>query len=614
MVNKFVNLNFVKDIRKLLIFMRKTDIRKTYFFLSVSISFIAVFFNAAQIGILIPLLRGIIERNFDFLENIPVFKQLVAAFPDNLSNINSRFLLVLLAIVGVALIHNGLKYASGICIRHQIRIANRNIRQSIFSRFLMFGKLYFDRKNVGQLNTLLMHHSGSVTNQLKAIEKLLSEFFSLIAYLIILLMISWKLSVLIVLIFPTMNLISMFVVRNVRKIARVQMNVRGQLDRNIFNILTCIPLVKASAQEEEEAQKFLDINTEEVSATFNMSRMEQLIAPIQNISSLFALLALVSMFHFVIPINTTGETSKYLIFFFITMRIAPTFNAINKFGLALSKASSAMEWVLNVIAEDDDKFIVEDGHKEFTSLNQSIDIRGMTFEYLPKVPVLSNLSFSIKEGEVTAIVGPTGSGKSTIVHLLMRFYDAPAKSIFIDGHDIREFTLKSLRRNISLVSQDVLLFNDTLRTNISYGCGKDITDGQLDQAAKDAGLYNFIQTLPEKYETIVGDKGIRLSGGERQRTSIARALLKNSKLLILDEATSSLDSKTENLIQSSIESVIEGRTTIVIAHRLSTIRKADKIIVLDKGGVVEQGSLEELIKKKSAFYEYWEAQKISDPS
>ncbi len=224
--------------------------------------------------------------------------------------------------------------------------------------------------------------------------------------------------------------------------------------------------------------------------------------------------------------------------------------------------------------------------------------------------MLEDISFSVEKTKMTAIVGPTGSGKTTLMSVLMRFYDCEPGMLYVDGMDIREYTLESLRSRMALVSQDTLLFNDTIGNNIAYGL-KDVTKKQIQTAVEEASLADFVAKLPQGLDTIVGDRGVQLSGGEKQRVSIARALLKGADILILDEATSSLDSRTEALIQTAIDRVTKGKTSIVIAHRLSTIKNADTIVVIEHGKCVEQGALEELLAKKGVFHSYWEAQKFS---
>jgi subfamily B ATP-binding cassette protein MsbA len=281
---------------------------------------------------------------------------------------------------------------------------------------------------------------------------------------------------------------------------------------------------------------------------------------------------------------------------------------ITSVGSSLAKTSGPREELLKIF-DDSDKIFVPEGKKECGGLKRSIEFNHLNFSYIPEVQVLEGVTFTIEKGKITAIVGATGAGKTTLVNLLMRFYDCSSSTILIDGVDIREFTLESLRAHMAFVNQEILLFDDTLKMNITYGAGK-VTDEKLVDVAKKARLYDFIMSLPNGFDTLIGERGVKLSGGEKQRTAIARALLKGSEILILDEATSSLDSLTERLIQEAIEEAIKDRTAVIIAHRLSTIRNADKIVVIEDGRVAEQGSLTELMERKGKFWEYWEEQKF----
>jgi subfamily B ATP-binding cassette protein MsbA len=235
----------------------------------------------------------------------------------------------------------------------------------------------------------------------------------------------------------------------------------------------------------------------------------------------------------------------------------------------------------------------EEGAIRLSSISRGIDFQEVTFKYEEEV-VLKEISLRVKVGEMIALVGMSGAGKTSLVNLLPRFYDVEDGRILIDGHDIRKVTLKSLRDQIGLVTQQTILFNDTIRSNIAYGNLK-CSDQEVVNAAKAANAHDFIQRLPQGYETIIGEQGVKLSGGERQRISIARALLKNAPILILDEATSSLDSDSETEVQKALDELMKERTVLVIAHRLSTIRNAHRIVVLSEGRIVEQGTHEELI-------------------
>jgi len=264
---------------------------------------------------------------------------------------------------------------------------------------------------------------------------------------------------------------------------------------------------------------------------------------------------------------------------------------------------------VNDILENTDKYFVTDGTKEFKLFERKIEFRKLNFSYGGGRNILKNIDTTIEKGKMTAVVGPTGSGKTTLINLVLRFYDCPSGTIFVDGEDIRNFTIKSLMSHIAVVSQDALLFNDTFRSNISYGFDG-CSDAMLFDVLKKARLYDLVKSLPRGLDTYIGDKGVRLSGGEKQRIAIARALFKRCEILIFDEASSSLDTKTERLIQEAIDEAVKDKTAIVIAHRLSTIKNADKIIIMNDGVVVEEGTLRDLLQKKGKFFEYWQDQKF----
>jgi ATP-binding cassette, subfamily B, bacterial MsbA len=349
-----------------------------------------------------------------------------------------------------------------------------------------------------------------------------------------------------------------------------------------------------------------------VEESFRMERTVQLITPVQNVTTLVALLVVAFSLNWVIREPGAYQTSAYLVFFFIVRRMVPGFNALNKFAVSLATASGGILPVLDILEDDKEKHIVRGGKRQFRELEQSIEFRDLHFSYYPDTPVIQGVSFSIEKGKTTAIVGPTGAGKTSLIGLILRFYDCPPGSLFLDGVDIREYDVHALRRQMALVSQDVLLFNDTLRSNMLYGYtpnGRD-ADEAMRQSTEKSCLSDFVAALPNHYDTMIGERGVQLSGGEKQRVSIARAILKGANILLLDEATSSLDSKTERFIQEGIDNAIRGKTAVVIAHRLSTIRHADKVIVIEGGRVVEEGPLEALLAKKGKFFEYWEAQKF----
>ena len=258
----------------------------------------------------------------------------------------------------------------------------------------------------------------------------------------------------------------------------------------------------------------------------------------------------------------------------------------------------------------DNKIYLENGKIEFYSLKNSIEFIGVDFSYNLNEPVLHQIDLSIEKGETTAIVGGSGAGKTTLVDLISRFYDPTKGKIKIDGINLRDLEINSLRRQMAIVSQHSFLFNTSVKNNIAYGL-ENVDDREIEKAAKLANAWEFIQELPEAMETILGDRAVRLSGGQQQRIAIARAILRNPEILILDEATSALDSVTEKLIQESLEQLSRGRTTIAIAHRLSTIINADKVVVMERGRIVEQGKYQDLLDRRGSLWKYHQMQQMN---
>ena len=283
--------------------------------------------------------------------------------------------------------------------------------------------------------------------------------------------------------------------------------------------------------------------------------------------------------------------------------VGASFGGIAELYAQIQKAIGATERVFELLDETPEKINSDRDLATIDKIKGNVTFKNVAFSYHSRkeIKVLKDVSFTANFGQKIAIVGPSGTGKSTIASLLLRFYTIDEGEILVDGKNIYDFDLEHLRGNMSIVPQDVILFGGTIRENIAYG-KPNATEEEIVTASKQANAYNFIESFPEKFETIVGERGIKLSGGQRQRIAIARALLKNPSILILDEATSSLDSKSEKLVQEALEILMEGRTSIIIAHRLSTIRSADQILVLDNGKITEQGTHQELIALENGIY------------
>jgi subfamily B ATP-binding cassette protein MsbA len=298
-----------------------------------------------------------------------------------------------------------------------------------------------------------------------------------------------------------------------------------------------------------------------------------------------------------------------LTFVFLLYRFQPRVGSINKAFHQLTFGISGVNNVMTLIRETESPSI-RSGSKQPARLQHEIRFERLVFGYSGEAPVLKDVSFSLKSGETTAVVGSSGAGKTTVVNLVMRFYDPLSGSVLVDGTDLKELDLQAWRSSIALVNQDIFLFNDTVGSNIAMG-KLGATDQEIAEAARRAYADEFISNLPQGYETVIGDRGVRLSGGQRQRIALARAIVRDPQILILDEATSELDSRSEQLIRQAVEELGASRTVITVAHRLSTIRHAEKIVVLDKGKVVEEGSHDDLLKGDGQYAQFLRVQELA---
>jgi subfamily B ATP-binding cassette protein MsbA len=484
------------------------------------------------------------------------------------------------------------------------------MRKYIFGRYLSFGKLFFDRNNSGHLQNTLLNFTSSIAVQLKRLETIVSQLFMLLVYLVIMFMISWKLAVFISIVFPVSRHILRALVKSIRKKSESHALIYGKLSGRISNILSCLSLVRLYSRDKDEKRKFSDLSNGIEKIETAIDKKMNLIEPLQEVIVLMVILLLISAMAFMfIKENGPNELGGFLVFFYLLKKAQTYFGALNSMKASLAALTGPMSVILQ-IADDKDKFFVSGGKVKFSGLKNGIKFDNLNFSYDKNARLLKNISLFVVKNETTAIIGPTGSGKTTLINLILRFYDCPPSSIFINDIDIRDYILDSLRAGFAVVSQDTWLFNDTLRNNITYGLDRHISEEEIYAAIEKARLHDFVVSLPDKLDTYIGDIGVRLSGGERQRVAIARAILKKAEILILDEATSSLDMKTEKLIQEAIDEIIGNKTVIVIAHRLSTIKNADKIVMIDKGEIVENGTSNELFAKKGKFYQYCDDGKL----
>lgn len=404
----------------------------------------------------------------------------------------------------------------------------------------------------------------------------------------------WKYAFIIIVVLPVLGLPLVQFARKLKKASKDSMVQISEIYTSLQEILSGFSVIKSFCKEEHEEKRFTVNNKEYYNVQQRITRVDARTTPVMEFLSMTGV-AVILWFGGKDVINgvwTLGDFTAFILA--ITQMYQPIKN-FAQLNSTIQKALAGSERVFEIL--DEKPSIIDlPNAKELNSFSKDIVYKNVDFSYEEGKPILKGINIDIKKGQTVAFVGSSGSGKSTIANLVLRFYDVDNGEILVDGINIKNLTLSSLRDKIGVVSQDVFLFNDTVKYNISYG-KMDATDEEIENAAKAANAHKFISKMPNGYNTLIGERGIKLSGGEKQRIAIARAMLKNPPILVLDEATSALDSESEKLVQEAIETLMKNRTVILIAHRLSTVINADKIVVIDKGCVAETGKHQELLDK-----------------
>jgi ABC-type multidrug transport system fused ATPase/permease subunit len=480
-----------------------------------------------------------------------------------------------------------------------------NIRFALYENLVKLPMSFYSQKRVGELNSRISADISQLQDTFTTtIAEFLRQFILIIGGFVILGSISPKLTLMMLAIVPVVAVAAVVFGRFIRKYGKKTQDKVAESQVIVEETLQGISNVKAFANEWYEIQRYKNKIKEIVKIAIKGGQYRGYFASF-IILCLFGCVVAVVWYGITLTIKGEVEGVGDLISFVLyTTFIGASFGGIAEMYAQIQKAVGATERVFELLEETPEA--INANPKTSSSIEKikgTVSFKNVAFSYPSRkeVEVLKDVNFTADFGQKIAIVGPSGAGKSTISSLLLRFYDITSGEILVDGKNIYDYDLENLRGNMSIVPQDVILFGGTIRENIAYG-KPDASEEEIMLAAKQANALNFVEGFPEKFETLVGERGVKLSGGQRQRIAIARALLKNPSILILDEATSSLDSESEKLVQEALEVLMEGRTSIIIAHRLSTIRNADKILVLDNGKITEEGTHQELINLENGIY------------
>jgi len=487
----------------------------------------------------------------------------------------------------------------GRAVVHQLRLA-------LFNHYLTLPNEFFDKNSKGHIISKITFDAeqvyGSITN---AITSLVREGLTVVFLLSYMFYMNWKLTLIFFAAAPFIALVVSKASVYFKKYGKNVQGTMGRVTQVAGESINAYKEVKVFSGQEYERERFNSVSNANRIQTIKFARVKSISVPVMQLIVACAIAFLVFV---ALDPTVSGNMSFGDLMAFITaastlakpMRTLAAINALVQQGVVAAKS------IFDVIDHPSE---VDSGQKKLPSAQGRFEISNLNFNYPgTQDPVLRSINLNVAPGQSIALVGKSGSGKSTLISLLMRFYDYENGQITLDGHDIKEYQLDQLRRQIALVSQGVTLFNDTIYNNIAYGALSDKSQDEVHAAVKAAHAWEFIEQMPQGMDTIIGDDGVMLSGGQRQRLAIARAILKDAPILILDEATSALDTESERYIQQALETLMQNRTSFVVAHRLSTIEKADSILVLNKGEIVEQGSHKELLLKNGFYKNLYDLQ------
>ena len=578
--------------------------------LSTLSAFIYVIFNSLSIWLTASLFNNILTDFDELIRNHEILTRTKVSINDQLKYWTNELILrdssveslkvLCLVLLGAFFIKNIFLYLKNLSLTYIQFNLITGLRNRIYGHLHSMSLSYFDKARSGELTSIVINDVSNMRVAFgTSFHKLFVEPINIVVFVALLIIINVKLALVAAIIVPLTGATIIAIGKSIRRKSKRTAEKIARIMNIMTENLNSIRVVKAFAMESHETERFHKEQKRYYQLLLKRAKLRLISSPLTETIGAIIGVTLLWIGGRDVLVSAGMTSEDFIRFILILFSVLGPVRLLSNASMELQKGVASAERVFDVL-DTPSAIVSKSDAEQITAFNERISFDQVSFHYEGSDTVLDDISFELKKGTILALVGPSGAGKSTIADLIPRFYDVNSGRITIDGKDICDIELNSLRRLMGIVSQETILFDDTIRSNITYGINSTDED-QLKAVARTANALDFILEQPQGFDTVIGEKGVRLSGGQRQRIAIARAVLKNPPILILDEATSALDTESERLVRSALETLIADRTVLVIAHRLSTIQKADMIIVMDEGRIVEQGNHDDLIAKKGLY-------------